>query len=315
VAEPELRARAFTGSLAEFWRVGSFTSLTAGLSAEMPDYDLAVAAPPLEGELTVTPRLDLFNFPHGARAGTCLHAIFERLDFSQCDRERLEKVVERTLTGHGLEAEEWTAVVADWVERVLATPLDGQTLRLDGVTLGQRLNELEFYYPVARLRPESLRQVLEQHGYAVGPFAEMIENLEFNPLRGYMKGVIDLVFEVEGRFYLVDYKSNWLGAEPAAYQPERLAEAMAREAYVLQYLIYTVALHRYLGLRAPDYDYERHFGGVFYLFLRGMDPARGAECGVFHDRPAAPLVTALDTLMGPSRNTPPHTKTGIRYGH
>ena len=113
-----------------------------------------------------------------------------------------------------------------------------------------------------------------------------------------MKGFIDLVFEAEGRFYLVDYKSNWLGPELAAYQPDRLAEAMAREAYVLQYLIYTVALHRYLRLRVLDYDYERHFGGVFYLFLRGMDPARGRDCGVFHDQPTPALVTALDKLMG-----------------
>ncbi|MCB1821285.1 MAG: exodeoxyribonuclease V subunit beta, partial [Candidatus Competibacteraceae bacterium] len=298
VEEPELQARSFNRSLAEFWRVSSFTSLTAGLSAEMPDHDLTVATPPLEGELAVTPRLDTFNFPRGARAGNCLHAIFERLDFSQHNRERLENVVERALTGHGLAAGEWTPVVADWVERVLATPLDGCALRLSGITLDRRLNELEFYYPVERLRPEALQDILKRHGYADGLFREMIDRLEFSPLRGYMKGFIDLAFEAEGRFYLVDYKSNWLGAEPAAYQPERLAEAMAREAYVLQYLIYTVALHRYLQFRVLDYDYERHFGGVFYLFLRGMAPARGANCGVFHDRPAATLVAALDVLMG-----------------
>jgi len=74
-------------------------------------------------------------------------------------------------------------------------------------------------------------------------------------------------------------------------------------------LIYTVALHRYLRLRLPDYDYQRHFGGVFYLFLRGMDPALGPDCGVFHDRPAPALVTALDELMatgsaGPDGTTP-----------
>ena len=131
----------------------------------------------------------------------------------------------------------------------------------------------------------------------MGPFREMIDNLEFSPLRGYMKGFIDLVFESGGRFYLVDYKSNWLGPEPAAYRPERLAEAMAREAYVLQYLIYTLALHRYLRLRVADYDYQRHFGGVYYLFLRGMDPALGSACGVFRDRPTPALVAALDELM------------------
>ncbi|MCP5158572.1 MAG: exodeoxyribonuclease V subunit beta [Gammaproteobacteria bacterium] len=297
VEEPELQARVFTRPLSGFWRVGSFTALTAGLSAEIPDHDMLAVVPTVDTELVATPCPDIFNFPRGARAGTCLHAIFERLDFSRPDRERLEKLVERALIGHGLDAEAWTLIVADWVERVLATPLDGDQLRLDTVTLDQRLNELEFYYPLAYLCTETLRAVLRRHGYVTGSFGDLIENLVFTPFRGYMKGFIDLVFEAEGRFYLVDYKSNWLGPEPAAYRPDRLTEIMAREAYVLQYLIYTVALHRYLRLRVPDYDYERHFGGVFYLFLRGMDPTRGADCGVFQDRPRPMLIMALDELM------------------
>ncbi|HOW75093.1 MAG TPA: exodeoxyribonuclease V subunit beta [Candidatus Competibacteraceae bacterium] len=295
--EPELRAREFSRSLAEFWRVGSFTSLTSGLSVETPDYDMTVAAPATPVVETAPVGLNVFTFPRGARAGTCLHTIFERLDFSRNERDLLEDRVRRTLTSHGLDAEIWTPTVADWVERVLTTPLDANGLRLGTVTLDRRINELEFYYPVGRLRHEALRRLLERHGYAAGPFREMIDRLEFSPLRGYMKGFIDLVFEADGLFYLVDYKSNWLGPEPAAYQPEHLTEAMARDAYVLQYLIYTVALHRYLRLRVADYDYEQHFGGVFYLFLRGMDPTLGADCGIFHDRPAPELVAALDKLM------------------
>jgi exodeoxyribonuclease V beta subunit len=298
VVEPELKARIFGGSLLESWRIGSFTALTAGHAIETPDYDMAAAVPAPETEPAVAvPARDIFAFPRGARAGTCLHAIFERLDFTQRDRVRLEDLVNRTLAGHGLDAVTWTPVVADMVERVLATQLDDGGVRLAAVALDRRLIELEFYYPLAHLRADPLRRVLERHGYAAGPFREMIETLEFNPLRGYMKGFIDLVFETGGRFYLVDYKSNWLGAEPGAYRRARLDEAMARESYVLQYLIYIVALHRYLRLRLPDYDYERHFGGVFYLFLRGMSPELGSDYGIFRDRPASTLVDALDELM------------------
>ncbi len=300
VAEPEPRARMFARALPESWRVGSFTALSAGQSGEMPDYDMAATAPEAvevpEPEVK-TPGRDIFAFPRGARAGTCLHAIFERLDFAQRDRGSLESLVERMLKWHGLDDTIWTGTVADLVERVLDTSLDASGLRLATVAPERRLSEMEFYYPLANLRAESLRRVLERHGYAAGPFREMIEGLEFAPLRGYMKGYIDLVFEADGRFYLADYKSNWLGGEPAAYRRPRLEEAMAREAYVLQYLIYTVALHRYLRLRLLDYDYERHFGGVFYLFLRGMSPERGGDCGVFRDRPAPALVEALDALM------------------
>ena len=303
VVEPELTVRTFARPPFEFWRVGSFTALTAAghavEMAEWPDYDMSAVAPVVDAEPLVDSLLhrDISSFPRGARAGTCLHAIFERLDFSRGERDPLEKLVRRTLTGHGLDAEQWTPIVADWVERTLATPLDEQGLQLAMVTPDRRINELEFYYPLAHLRVEALRQVLTQHGYTAGPFREMIERLQFSPLRGYMKGFIDLVFESDGRFYLADYKSNWLGAELVAYRRENLAEAMARESYLLQYLIYTVALHRYLRLRVADYDYARHFGGVYYLFLRGMNPASGAEYGVFHDRPAPALIRALDELM------------------
>jgi exodeoxyribonuclease V beta subunit len=305
---PQLAARSFTRSHFEHWRVGSFTALTAAGHAtdlaEWPDYDLSVAAPVADAGPVTSPLIqrDRFSFPRGARSGTCLHAIFERLDFSRGEREPLAKLVRRTLTGHGLDAEAWTPTVAEWMEQTLATPLDESGLHLAMVTPERRINELEFYYPLAQLRVETLRQVLAQHGYAVGPFREMLDRLQFSPVRGYMKGFIDLVFEADGRFYLVDYKSNWLGAEWAAYRREGLAEVMARESYVLQYLIYTVAVHRYLRLRVADYSYAQHFGGVYYLFLRGMDPALGSAGGVFHDRPAPELVMALDALMAGAKN-------------
>ncbi|MBS1223222.1 MAG: exodeoxyribonuclease subunit beta [Proteobacteria bacterium] len=186
VVEPELRARIFAGPVPESWRVGSFTGLTAGQAVEAPDHDLTVAVPVVETEPAAVIVRDVFAFPRGARAGTCLHALFERLDFTQRDRERLESLVSRTLTGHGLDAAEWTPTAVDWVERVLATPLDGSGLMLATVAPERRLNELEFTYPVGSLRPEALRRVLERHGYAVGPFRERIENLEFSPLRGYI---------------------------------------------------------------------------------------------------------------------------------
>ncbi len=304
-AEPELTAHIFTGVMRDSWQVGSFTGLAAGpsggQSGELPDYDMAATAMPVTEETSETavavPGLTIFEFPRGAKAGICLHALFEHLDFTEQNHEAIESLVERTLNGHGFSGAVWRPVVADMARRVLATPLDENGLRLANIASERRLNELEFYYSLAHLRPDNLRRVLERHGQTTSPFQEMIDTLEFKPLRGYMKGYIDLVFEAGGRFYLADYKSNWLGAELAAYRRSRLEQAMARESYVLQYLIYTVALHRYLRLRLPDYDYERHFGGVFYLFLRGMSPERGAECGVFRDRPAPALVQALDVLM------------------
>ena len=103
--------------------------------------------------------------------------------------------------------------------------------------------------------------------------------------------------EHRGRWYVIDYKSNWLGPSPGDYARDAVAAAMRSSAYPLQYLLYLVALHRYLGLRLPGYDYARHVGGVFYLFVRGMEPAAGMGRGVWFDRPEASLVHGLDRLL------------------
>ena len=100
--------------------------------------------------------------------------------------------------------------------------------------------------------------------------------------------------EHAGRWYVLDYKSNWLGPAPADYGPAALAAAMHAGGYTLQSLVYLVALHRYLSVRLPGYEYERHVGGAFYLFVRGIDPAAGMRRGVYFDRPTTACLLALD---------------------
>jgi exodeoxyribonuclease V beta subunit len=124
-----------------------------------------------------------------------------------------------------------------------------------------------------------------------------VATLDFSTMTGLMKGFIDLIFEHDGRFYVLDYKSNYLGSRYEDYQMESLIMAMDDHHYDLQYLIYTLALHRYLRNRIPDYDYERHIGGVYYLFLRGMTPEKGNSTGVFFDKPSFELIDALDRLF------------------
>ncbi len=157
---------------------------------------------------------------------------------------------------------------------------------------------MEFCYPVARLTDAGLRGLLRAHGYGGGTrIRDEVERLTFSPVEGFMRGFVDLVFQRDDRFYLVDYKSNWLGDGPDAYRADRLPAVMAREAYYLQSLLYLVALHRYLGRRLPAYEYARHVGGIYYLFLRGMDPRYGPEAGVYRDRPDEALVAALDRYL------------------
>jgi exodeoxyribonuclease V beta subunit len=184
------------------------------------------------------------------------------------------------------------------VDRVIHVPLDPQgTLRLADIQRSQRVDELEFYYPFAAHNPQALKSAIQASADDTH-IKSAIQQIELGSTAGFMHGFIDLVFEAAGRYYLVDYKSNFLGSNYDDYRPDLLKEVMEREHYVLQYLIYTVALHRYLKHRIPDYHYEKHFGGVYYLFLRGMNPALGHRCGVYYDRPSQALIGPLERLLG-----------------
>jgi exodeoxyribonuclease V beta subunit len=275
------------------WRVASYSWLAKGAESERPDHDQQIGdleAGPEETE--AQPADEVFELTRGTRAGHFLHALFERLDFAAGTPAEVRGAALELLGRYGLERR-WEPVVSRTVERVLDTPLDGTGLRLRGVERAQRLDELEFHFPLAALSPVDLHR-------ALAPFPayrHAAEGLAFEAVRGLMKGFIDLVFRAGGRWYLVDYKSNHLGNRLEDYDHAGLTRAVRGHRYDLQYLIYTVALHRYLGLRQADYDYDDHFGGVYYLFLRGMRPEHGPVYGVFSDRPEGAVIEGLDGLF------------------
>ena len=164
------------------------------------------------------------------------------------------------------------------------------------MTLQRRLTELEFHLPAPHLDAHALNATLHQLGYPVAPLA-------FTTLRGYLKGFIDLVFEHQGRYFLLDWKSNHLGATQGDYHRAAVDQAMYQHGYHLQHLLYSVALHRYLQQRLPDYQPQQHFGGVLYLFVRGVRPhwrqPDGSPCGVYFHRPAPAVLHTLSDLLTP----------------
>jgi exodeoxyribonuclease V beta subunit len=196
--------------------------------------------------------------------------------------------------------------LAHGIDQSLRTPLDDADppLTLASIGRGERLDELEFTLSTpaasASLSPASLASVLEHHHApaAARDYPERLRALRMLPPTGFLKGFIDLVFRAGERFYRVDYKSNWLGASATDYRSEHLLDAMREHHYFLQYHLYCVALHRHLRLRIPDYDYARHFGGVYYLFMRGMAPEHLRGTGVYFDRPGVALIEGLAGALG-----------------
>ena len=283
-----LAPRIFDKEIDRSWRISSFSSLISGRTEEpeTPDYDSLESGGEVAEE-PVLPTQGIHAFPGGMRAGTCLHLILEELDFA--DLSQLRRLVARKLADFHFE--NFDEVVCDTLEKMLRIPLGEDGFTLSQISRASRLSELEFTFPITALTTTRLRKVFQ-----VEELPLALDRLQFTPANGFMKGFIDLVFEREGRFYFIDWKSNWLGIDSASYAPENIAREMAQNFYNLQLSIYAVALHRYLQRRLRGYEYEKHFGGAFYIFLRGTDPGK-PDNGIFFTRPPREFVEQLDEVF------------------
>ena len=298
------RSRKFRGAIRDDWRVSSFTSFSShdSKASEFPDRDGALAgndeAGPKSGDRPDT--MNIFTFPRGSQAGTFMHAIFEELDFAEPSRESIDRITARCLDLYGFDRA-WLPSVSEMVANVINTRFstDGDRFALSDLKKGRWLAELEFFFPLRFVTSDLLRRSLKEYagGCKAVNLDAVLASLQFKPARGVVRGFMDMVFENGGRYYLLDWKSNHLGYRMEDYGQVAMKREMEKNSYPLQYLLYTVALNRYLLLRDKNYDYGKHFGGVLYLFIRGMNPQQGEQSGVFRDLPAAGLVNALTNLL------------------
>lgn len=310
------------------WRRTSYSGLTAAQHAEphevpggddepgVEDLGLSDADAPVLGQSRWT------DLPTGARFGTLVHAALEAWDPAGGELGRTVETLVARSPVEGLDA----GLLTDALEAATRTPLGGDLsgLALADVALRDRLSELDFELPLGggdnpahSGTVADLADCLEHHVSPDDPLAGYParlreQGLGEQTLRGFLTGSIDAVLRAPGTdpsFVVVDYKTNWLGAPAgeaplslASYTPDRLAEAMMAAHYPLQALLYSVALHRFLGWRLPGYRPEVHLGGIRYLFVRGMagpdtPVVAGSPCGVFAWRPSAALVTELSDLV------------------
>ncbi len=276
-----------------------------------------------------TVRLPLATLERGPSAGTAVHAIFEHLDVERLsDNSYVDTLIASHLgAGRGDAVDLREGIVAA-ATTTWGAPVGEHALA--DIAPADRLDELRFDLPIAgghrtagrALTLEAIAEVLAHHAPDAGhPHALAAQRLSARPpaeVRGFLTGSIDLVARVDGGYLLADYKSNWLGvADPGGfaaesplpltlddYHPQRLADEMVRHDYLLQALLYTVALHRLLRWRlGDDYDYTRDVRGFAYLFLRGMtgpDAPRlddGGAYGVYADKFPFEVVDDVDALL------------------
>jgi len=292
VEDGQLRACEFAGTISRTRMITSFSALIFDSAKEEPDRDAGEAEEPV---VKITEDV-LPDFERGVRAGLFWHDVLEHLDFQK--PEGIDTLVADKLASHGMNATHAEYACAR-LRQLLKTQLQ-PGLSLSQISTAARLAEVEFSYPIASLTPERVREVFAKHGgLEMGAdFSRNLGRLKFQPVEGFMRGFIDLIFEFDGCYYIVDWKSNRLGPSMEDYDAAGLNAIMTGSFYFLQYHLYTVAVEMFLRGRIPGFDYEKHFGGVFYIFLRGVD-ATNPERGIFQARPDAGLIRDLrETLTG-----------------
>ncbi|EDK13565.1 exodeoxyribonuclease V beta chain [Haemophilus influenzae 22.4-21] len=298
----DLKAAEFTGNIEQDWRITSFTSIeqahrrqnyfteSAGkkhaVFDDAKDYDSQNAIE-MSTALLNENESNILDLPRGKQVGTALHRHFENCYFSDlANTEEIDKLRQ------SLQLDEtFTEPLQNWLQQISHTPLSHEI----GIALADLANkdcikEMPFYLAIREhFDVEAFNHALKAHHHLSS------EPLQFEQIQGMVRGSIDLVFRHNGKYYLVDYKSNFLGSTLADYNQEALKKEMLHSHYDWQYLIYTLAVHRYLQSVVPHYDYARDFGGVFYLFLRGMNGE--PQSGVFYDHPSVELITELDGVF------------------
>ncbi|MBD8872871.1 exodeoxyribonuclease V subunit beta [Rhodanobacter sp. DHB23] len=287
------------------WWIASYSALAHSDDASTPRH-----APETADQSTLTENVAAANaeaggmdahgihaFPRGANAGTFLHDLLESCADEGFARAAapsagLRDTIARRCQARGWQL--WIKPLTEWLPALLRTPLplpDGDAMALAALTDTTRYRaELEFWFEANHVDAAALDRLVSAHTLdgAARPA------LPPNRVNGMLKGFIDLVFEHAGRWYVADYKSNWLGAHAGAYTDTAMRDSVLQSRYDLQYAIYTLALHRQLKARLPGYEYERDMGGVLYLYLRGVD---GEGHGVHCERLPFALVDALDRLF------------------
>lgn len=266
-------------------RVESFSSLTShNAEPGEPDYDQVMESyfTAMNKEKEDIRDLNIFTFPRGATAGTAIHKLFEdkKFRFDTALHNDHDLIIEKVLDQYQID-QKWKTVTQNMIRNVVSADIPG--LNLGEVKEDEQLREMEFHFKAQQPSLENILKIIRSEGG--------VQHVSKNDLQSFLTGFIDLIVRQNGKYFIVDYKSNYLGDTLEDYGQERLKEEIYNASYDLQYHLYTVALVKYLKSRIKEFSYETDFGGVAYLFVRGM--RKGKENGVWFHKPDAAVMELL----------------------
>ncbi len=296
---PDYQAKAFTRPFIDKrHRLFSFSGLIKHLEQETPvdksdetDHD-ALA-------LLLANKAQTARLPKGSAFGTLVHDLLEVTAFDTLAEQGIDPAKRDEIAAK--QGVKWQAIgrteteqhtdFDEMMRKIVTTPLESQNgnFTLAQIPAEHCLKEMGFYYAV---KPSQTAQINALLTASDVPFMP----LGAKDMAGHLNGFVDLIVMYQNKFYVMDYKTNFLGNAASDYSKEAMAQEMTHHVYGLQFMLYTLALHQYLKHRVTDYDYETHFGGVKYLFVRGMD-GKSSDYGVYDYRPDIALITALEAIL------------------
>jgi exodeoxyribonuclease V beta subunit len=281
----DLMIRAKHRHLYSTWQMSSYTALSYLSQHDAPELPVDKAE---ELEVIETAiESEALELAKGAHTGNVLHDLLENIDFrALATRADISEQRDSACQRYGLQVEN-PELINELLYQTVRTPLDyhDKNFTLENINPVNCLKEMPFYLKLTEFSTEQINFILQD--------TAAYQSLSVKQMQGFLTGFIDLIVEYQGRYYVLDYKSNAL----TDYQPETLLQAMREHNYGLQYWIYSVVLHQYLQQRLVNYQFAEHFGGVRYLFMRGMQ-AQQAMSGVFSVLPDEELLIQLADVFG-----------------
>jgi exodeoxyribonuclease V beta subunit len=288
IAQTDFQVLKRKRSLYTSWQMSSYTALSALSQYDTPELpeDKAREQQGISTERTGMKETSVLELPRGAYTGNVVHDLLENNAFIDlAKRKDISAQRDKACQFYGLQLEQPDMIDA-LLQAVVLTPLSEKDLTFCLMNVEERkcMKEMPFYLSMQTMDASQINQILLD--------TPVFQPLTSKQMCGYLTGFIDLICEYKGLYYVMDYKTNSL----PDYQNETLTHAMREHNYGLQYWIYTVVLHRYLQHRLRGYEYQTHFGGICYLFVRGMHP-EVAMSGVYQDKPDLVKVEALAALF------------------
>ena len=248
-----------------------------------------------------------FSFARGPRAGTCLHELFEQPALLAPDSTNTDDTVRKVLAKHGFQKPTNHDDGIDPIDT--ATEIVRNTWTAEAADLGFSMadvnandvrREWQFYMPLAATSAGRIVEMVagSELPDSLAGYRHAARRIDPRMVSGFLTGFVDVLFTIHGKWYLIDWKSNYLGPRIADYSQSRIGESMVEHHYPLQYHLYAVATHRLLRNRLPYYNYDEHFGGALYAYVRPIAASTNQNArGWFHHKPTLETIEKLDAEL------------------